>query len=83
MRRIFDNVISLAVVVIVLFLIIPLPTQLLDILLVVNIGLSIMILMITMNISEALEFSICRFRGGGACTACPARRVLAGLRSHS
>ena len=44
--------------VIVLFLIIPLPTQLLDILLVVNIGLSIMILMITMNISEALEFSI-------------------------
>ena len=58
MRRIFDNVISLAVVVIVLFLIIPLPTQLLDILLVVNIGLSIMILMITMNISEALEFSI-------------------------
>ena len=58
LRRIFDNVISLAVVVIVLFLIIPLPTQLLDILLVVNIGLSIMILMITMNISEALEFSI-------------------------
>ena len=58
MRRIFDNVISLAVVVIVLFLIIPLPTQLLDLLLVVNIGLSVMILMITMNISEALEFSI-------------------------
>lgn len=58
MRRILDNAISLAVVVIVLFLIIPLPTQLLDILLVVNIGLSIMILMITMNISEALEFSI-------------------------
>ncbi len=58
MRRILDNIISLAVVVIVLFLIIPLPTQLLDLLLVVNIGLSVMILMITMNISEALEFSI-------------------------
>ena len=58
MRRILDNAISLAVVVIVLFLIIPLPTQLLDLLLVVNIGLSVMILMITMNISEALEFSI-------------------------
>ena len=58
MRRILDNAISLAVVVIVLFLIIPLPTPLLDILLVVNIGLSVMILMITMNISEALEFSI-------------------------
>ncbi len=58
MRKIFDNAISLAVVVIVLFLIIPLPVPLLDVLLVVNIGLSIMILMITMNISEALEFSI-------------------------
>ena len=58
MKRVLDNAISLAVVVIVLFLIIPLPTALLDVLLVVNIGLSIMILMITMNISEALEFSI-------------------------
>jgi len=58
LRKIFDNAISLAVVVIVLFLIIPLPVPLLDVLLVVNIGLSIMILMITMNISEALEFSI-------------------------
>ena len=58
MKRIMDNAISLGVVVIVLFLIIPLPTQLLDVLLVVNIGLSIMILMITMNIADALEFSI-------------------------
>lgn len=58
MRRLADNIISLFVVVIVLFLILPLPTFLLDILLVVNIGLSIMILMITMNISDALEFSI-------------------------
>ena len=58
MKRILNNAVSLCVVVIVLFLIIPLPTALIDILLVVNIGLSIMILMITMNISEALEFSI-------------------------
>ena len=58
MTRVLNNVISLCVVVIVLFLIIPLPTFLLDVLLVVNIGLSILILMITMNISEALEFSI-------------------------
>ena len=57
MKRIMDNAISLGVVVIVLFLIIPLPTQLLDVLLVVNIGLSIMILMITMNIADALECS--------------------------
>lgn len=53
-----DNAISLGVVVIVLFLIIPLRTDLLDFLLIINIGLSIMILMITMNISETLEFSI-------------------------
>ena len=53
-----DNAISLGVVVIVLFLIIPLRTELLNFLLIINIGLSIMILMITMNISETLEFSI-------------------------
>ena len=58
MKRILDNAISLAVVVIVLFLVIPLHPVLLDILLIVNIGLAIMILMITMNISSALEFSI-------------------------
>lgn len=58
MKRIFNNVISLAVVVIVLFLIIPLPPFMLDILIILNIGLSIMILMITMNISEPLQFSI-------------------------
>ena len=58
MKRIFDNIIALFVVVIVLFLVIPLPVQLLDFLLIINIGLSIMILMITMNISDALEFSI-------------------------
>ena len=53
-----NNAIPLGVVVIVLFLIIPLPTFLLDFLLIINIGLSIMILMITMNIQETLEFSI-------------------------
>ncbi len=59
MRRIFKNLgISLMVVVIVLFLVIPLPPQALDVLIILNISLSVMILMITMNISEALEFSI-------------------------
>ena len=53
-----DNAISLGVVIIVLCLIIPIRTELLDFLLIINIGLSIMILMITMNISETLEFSI-------------------------
>ncbi len=58
MRRILNNAVSLIVVVIVLFLVIPLPTYMLDVLIVLNIALSIMILMITMSISEPLEFSI-------------------------
>ncbi len=58
MKQILGNSVSLFVVIIVLFLILPLPAWLLDILLVVNIGLSVMILLITMNTSDALEFSI-------------------------
>ena len=58
LKRIADNAIALFVVIVVLFLFIPLQPWLLDMLLVVNIGLSIMILMITMNISDALDFSI-------------------------
>ena len=58
LKRITDNAIALFVVVVVMFLFVPLNPAILDILLVVNIGLSIMILMITMNISEALDFSI-------------------------
>ena len=58
MRRIFQNSIALMVVVIVLFLVIPLHPALLDILIITNISISIVILMVTMTISEALEFSI-------------------------
>jgi len=58
MKRILNNSISLFVVVVVLFLILPLPAFLLDVLLVINISLSIVILLITMNIKETLEFSI-------------------------
>ena len=59
MRRILNNsIISLLVVVVVLFLLIPLRPWMLDILLIINIALSILILMITMNIKETLEFSI-------------------------
>ena len=58
MRRIFQNSIALMVVVIVMFLIIPLHESLLDILIITNISVSIVILMVTMTISEALEFSI-------------------------
>lgn len=59
MRRIIqNNIVTLFVVIVVLFLFIPLRAWMLDIFLVLNISLSIIILVITMNISEALEFSI-------------------------
>ena len=58
MKRLFDNVISVFVVVIVLFLLIPLPPFLLDVFFIINISLALIILMITMNIHEPLEFSI-------------------------
>lgn len=58
MKRIFNNMISVFVVIIVLFLLIPLPPFLLDVLFIFNISISLIILLITMNISEALEFSI-------------------------
>lgn len=58
MKKLLQNIVPLLVVVIVLFLVLPLPTFMLDILIIVNISISVMILFITMNISEALEFSI-------------------------
>ena len=46
LKRILDNVIALFVVVVVMFLFISLPPQILDILLIINIGLSIMLSLI-------------------------------------
>ncbi|MCI1959308.1 MAG: flagellar biosynthesis protein FlhA [Clostridia bacterium] len=58
MKRFFRNSISLFVILIILLLIIPLSPFLLDILFVFNISISLIILLITMNIKEPLEFSI-------------------------
>lgn len=58
MKRLFDNIISLFVVVVILFLLIPLPAGMLDAMFIINITLALIILLITMNIGEALEFSI-------------------------
>ena len=58
MKRLFDNVIPVFVVVIVLFLLIPLPPFLLDVFFIINISLALIILLITMNTHEPLEFSI-------------------------
>ncbi len=61
-KRMLSNVFAVFVIFIVLALIIPLNSilggALLDFLLLVNIGLSLVILLITMYIKEALDFSI-------------------------
>jgi len=56
--RFFNNVISVFVLVVIVFLIVPLPTFFLDFMFLVNIALSLVILLITMYIKETLEFSI-------------------------
>lgn len=58
MKSLFNNAISLFVIVIVLLIIIPLNPFVIDIFFILNISLSLIILLITMDIKEALEFSI-------------------------
>ncbi|MDO5095070.1 MAG: flagellar biosynthesis protein FlhA [Peptostreptococcaceae bacterium] len=58
MKRLLSNGISLFVVVIVLLLVIPLSPFALDVMFILNISISLVILLITMNIKESLEFSI-------------------------
>ena len=58
MKNILNNTISLFVIVIVLLLVIPLSPFVLDIFFILNISISLIILLITMNIKEPLEFSI-------------------------
>ena len=53
-----DIIIAFAVIGIVMMIIIPLPAILLDILLVINITISLVILLITMFTTEVLQFSI-------------------------
>lgn len=53
-----DIGVLLMVVMIVMMMVIPLPTLILDFLLIVNISLALTILMVAMNTKEALEFSI-------------------------
>jgi flagellar biosynthesis protein FlhA len=53
-----DLAVPVVVILIVAMMIIPLPTLVLDFLLIFNISLSIMILLVAMNTKEALDFSI-------------------------
>lgn len=58
MKKLLDNIVAIAVIMIVFLLIIPLPKFLLDLMFIVNIVMSLMILLITMYIKETLEFSV-------------------------
>jgi len=58
MKSILNNSISLFIIAIILMIIIPLPPFFLDLMFIVNIALSILILLTTMYIKEALEFSV-------------------------
>ncbi len=56
--KIKEITVLLGVIGIVLMMILPIPTWLLDILLVINISLALLILLVAMNTKEALQFSI-------------------------
>ena len=58
MKRILNNAISFFVVAIVLLLLIPLPPFALDMMIIFNLSISLVILLITMNIRNPLEFAI-------------------------
>ncbi len=54
----FSDMIAIAIVAIVMLIIVPVPTFLLDILLTLNISLSLVIFLLSMYIKEPLQFSI-------------------------
>jgi len=58
MKTLLKNSVVVFVIMIVLLLIIPLPPFFVDVMIIINISLSMIILLITMNIKEPLEFSI-------------------------
>ena len=58
MKKIMNNAVIIFVVAVVLLLIIPLSPFLLDVMITINISISLIILIITMKIREPLEFSI-------------------------
>jgi flagellar biosynthesis protein FlhA len=53
-----NMVVLMSVIMIVVMMVIPLPTFMLDILLILNLSVSVLILLIAMNTKESLDFSI-------------------------
>ncbi|WP_110934466.1 flagellar biosynthesis protein FlhA [Paenibacillus bouchesdurhonensis] len=58
MKKAKDLLVLIGIIGIVLLMILPIPTWLLDILLIINISIALMILLVAMNTKEALQFSI-------------------------
>lgn len=58
MKKLLNNAVAVIVVMIVLLLIIPLNPFILDVMIILNISILLIILLISMNIKEPLEFSI-------------------------
>lgn len=58
LKSLKGSVISIFIVAIILIIILPLSAEVLDVLLIVNLALSLTILLITTNISSPLEFSV-------------------------
>lgn len=58
MKKLLNNSISLFVIAVILMIIIPLKSFFLDLMFIINISLSVIILLTTMYIREALEFSV-------------------------
>ena len=56
--KFLNNVVAIFVILIIGFIIIPLPPFLLDMMFIINITLSIMVLLMTMYIKDALQFSV-------------------------
>ena len=56
--KFLNNTVSLFVILIIVIMLIPLEPFLLDTMLIINISLSLVILLTTMYIKEALQFSV-------------------------
>ena len=56
--KFLNNVVAIFVIIIIGFIIIPLPTPMLDTMLIISITLSIMVLLMTMYVKDALQFSV-------------------------
>ncbi|MCP1102523.1 flagellar biosynthesis protein FlhA [Aequitasia blattaphilus] len=58
MKRLANNAVAVFVIIAVLLLIIPLSPFFLDVMIIINITISMVVLLVSMNIKEPLEFSI-------------------------